>query len=107
MNNAEEAKRLLDNGYSILLFVDGLGQYSALAVPKGNRVDVALREWRRHDSPEGMDPADTVFDGPNQFCGCGLSVGQALHAVAEKVILRRLPDRVTVDPDHDPNDGRR
>lgn len=92
---AEEARRLLDNGYQVLLFKDGLGQYSALAVPEDASVDAALDAWAEYESAGTTleEIAASVFEGPNRYCGCGHSVGAALHAAAEKVFLRRLPDR--------------
>ena len=91
-SRAEEARRLLDNEYRIILFRDGLGQYSALAVPKDKGLSRALREWREHEPDyETVPIQETIFDGPNRYCGCGLTIEDALHAVAEKVLLRQLP----------------
>lgn len=93
MTGAEEVRRLLDNGYRVLLFVDGLGEYSALAVRGEESVDAALAAWDDHEPPATLPPKDLPYDGPNRLCGHGLTVADALHAVAEKVILRQLPPR--------------
>jgi len=106
MSNAEEAKRLIDNGYSVLIFKDGLGKRGLALYPKGERVDEWLKKWRLYDPPADMPPAETVFAGMNRYCGCGHSIGKALHAVAEKVILGRLPDREPIPTDGDPDDPR-
>lgn len=88
----EEARRLLDNGWQVLLFRDGLGQYSALAVRDDASVDDAVAGWSDHETDyEAVSIPESVYDGPNRYCGCGLSVSEALHSVAEKVIFRRLP----------------
>lgn len=89
--NAEEANKLLDRGFSILLFKDGLGEISALAVARGERIAAALRRWVNYDPSPDMPTADVVFDGPNRMCGGGLTVAQSLHSVTEKVVFGRLP----------------
>lgn len=91
--SAEEARRLLDNGYAVLLFRDGLGHYSALAVRDGASVDDALRAWSDHETDARLPPEQWPYDGPNRTCGCGPTVAAALHACAEKVLLRQLPPR--------------
>lgn len=35
--NADECKKLLDNGWSVVLFKNGLGSYTAVAVPKAKQ----------------------------------------------------------------------
>lgn len=89
--NADEAMKLLDNGYRIVIFKDGAGSYTAIAVPNGTGLQHAVRVWKEYDSPADMPPAETVFDGPNRFAGCGLTVSEALHALTEKVLFKRLP----------------
>lgn len=87
-----EGERLLDNGYRVVLFRDGLGQYSALAVREGRSLDEAVREWREYETPAAGGVAGAaIYDGPNRNCGCGPTVDAALHATAEKVFLRQLP----------------
>lgn len=90
--NAEEARRLLDNGYRVILFRDGLGQYSALAVPLSESLSAAFKKWTNYEPPT-VTPDDAVFGGPNRMCGCGRSVAEALHNTAEKVFLRQLRPR--------------
>lgn len=87
----EEARKLLDNGWNVVMFRDGLGQYSAMAVQKGKSIDQAITEWTEYDD-DPCDPDDMVFGGPNRYCGCGFSVENALKALTEKVLFRRLPD---------------
>jgi hypothetical protein len=88
----EEVKKLLDNGWQVLIFRDGLGQYSALAVRDDRSVDQALGAWADHDPlADGVPVAESVFDGPNRYCGCGITVEMALRAVTEKVLFSRLP----------------
>lgn len=112
--NAEEALKLLDRGYRIVLTKDGLGDITALAIPKGTGLSAGLRAWREYEYP-GADvtPDDLVFGGPNKFSGCGKSVAQALHCLTEKAVFDRLPDgkggfhlrtdpRATDDPSPDP-----
>jgi hypothetical protein len=91
--SAEEGSRLLDNGYSVLLFVGGMGTYEALAVPRGLSVDACLKRWRDHEPPEGMPFAQHPFDGPNRMCAEGFTISEAIHSLAEKVFLRQLPQR--------------
>lgn len=87
--NAEEALKLLDRGYRIILTKDGLGAITALAISKDTGLSKGLREWRDYKYEPN---ADFVFDGPNKFSGCGHSVSEALHCLAEKSIFHRLPD---------------
>lgn len=99
--NAEEAQKLLCNGFRIVLFQDGIGEITAVAVPQGTGLNAAIKEWREHDvplPPEGATEEDRqefgralVFDGPNRFAAGGQTVAAALHALAEKVIFGRLP----------------
>lgn len=89
--NADESMKLLDNGYRVVLFKDGAGSYTAIAVAKGYGLQAAVRHWQEYDSPDDMPPADTVFDGPNKYAGCGFTPSAALHALAEKVLFNRLP----------------
>lgn len=106
--NAEEAHRLLDRGYRIILTKDGLGDVTALAVPKGESLNGALRDWRNHDGyeaerlacglPEDVSDAvvrvlmqRSIFNGPDGRTGGGRSVAQALHSLVEKMIFKRLP----------------
>lgn len=91
-----EIVKLLDNGWEVLLFRDGAGTYSALAVREGGSVDDAVAAWAEYDPLEqdpAPTPAESVFDGPNRYCGCGVTPAAALDAVASKVIFRRLPPR--------------
>lgn len=97
--NAEEALKLLDRGYRIVLTKDGLGSITALAIPKGKSLSQGLREWREFEPlpPVGRewtieDAQREVFDGPNKFSGCGHSVSAALHCLTEKAVFHRLPD---------------
>ncbi len=93
----EDARKLLDNGWQILIFRDGLGQYTALAAKEDESVDAALDAWEEADDP----PDDgeliesciehAVMGGANRYAGCGLSVAHALHALTEKVLFRRVP----------------
>ncbi|TMJ00768.1 MAG: hypothetical protein E6G97_17705 [Alphaproteobacteria bacterium] len=89
--NAEEAAKLIDNGWKILIFKDGLGTFSALAVEEHRSVDKAMRAWRNYEAPEGATPDEMVFGGPHRLCGCGFTVAEALHSLVEKVLFRRLP----------------
>lgn len=86
-----DVMKLLDNGWKVLLFRDGLGQVSALAVREKDSVDKAVSRWADFESE--LSPAESVFDGPNRYCGCGTTVAAALTAVTEKVLFRRLPGR--------------
>lgn len=89
--NAEESAKLLDNGWKILIFKDGLGTYSALAVEEHRSADKALKAWCHYEPPEGATPEEMVFSGPHRLCGCGFTVAEALHSLTEKVLFRRLP----------------
>lgn len=91
LEECEEVRKLLDNGWRVVLFRDGLGQYSALAVRCGRHLDAAMEEWEEYEPGGGTPSTEWPFDGPNRYCGCGLSVAGALKAVTEKVLLRRLP----------------
>lgn len=84
MPNCENARKLLDNGWQILLFRDGLGQYTALACREDESVDDSVGYWANH---EAVHP----FEGPNRFAGCAFSVNEAIEAVTEKVLFKRLP----------------
>lgn len=91
-SDVEDARKLLDNGWNVLLFRDGLGQYSALAYrPNQTSASQALRDWRDHDPK--CSPKESVFDGPHRNCGCGFSIEDALRAVTEKVLFGRLPEK--------------
>lgn len=90
-----DSMKLLDNGWKILLFRDGMGSYSALAIEHDASLDGAFNEWADHE-PEFStlkEAAKSVFEGPNRYCGCGFTPAEALTAVTEKVLFRRLPER--------------
>jgi hypothetical protein len=91
--DAEESRRLLAQGYRIVLFIDGMGSVSALAVNEGVGLDQAVRRWKNYESPGSVTLADSVFDGPNRMCGCGHTVAAALHATTTKVLHKRLPEQ--------------
>lgn len=83
--------KLLDNGWSILLFKDGLGDINALAFPAGMSADEALQTWREHEENESVSIEESIYDGPNRRCGGGRTINEALNACEEKIIFRRLP----------------
>lgn len=99
---ADEALKLLGNGYRIVLFQDGLGDVTAVAAPAGRDLDGAVLAWRRHGPPEITgrewtveDARRDVFDGPHKYAGAGNgphAVSKALHCLTEKAIFHRLPD---------------
>lgn len=84
MSKCENAMKLLDNGWAILLFRDGLKQYSALAIKPGASVDDELENWKEEDRPH-------PFVGMNKYCSCGFTVEESINAVVEKVLFDRLP----------------
>ncbi len=86
-----DAQKLLDNGWMILIHRNGLGTYEALAVPKGVSPTKALRQWRRH---VGVDS----FDGPNRYSGEGFTVELAMLACVEKTLFNRLPSAADQQP---------
>lgn len=88
MPSGENARRLLDNGWQVVLFKDGLGQYTALACRDDESIDEAIEEWANHEANHPMD-------GPNRYAGCHFSINQALEAVTEKVLFARLPGMTT------------
>lgn len=97
--NAEEALKLLDRGYRIVLTKDGLGGITALAIPKGTSLNKGLRDWKEFEAPEPVgrpwmieDAQREIFAGPNKFSGGGHSVAAALHSLTEKAVFNRLPD---------------
>lgn len=49
--NAEEALKLLNRGYRIVLTQDGLGDITALAIPKDVTLDYGLEAWRDFGPP--------------------------------------------------------
>lgn len=86
--NPEEALKLLDRGYRIILTKDGLGAITAIAVKKGASLNRGLRDW----SDQDYNGPGSFFRGPNKFSGCGHSVAEALHCLTEKAVFNRLPD---------------
>lgn len=86
--NGETARKLLDNGWQILLFRDGMGSYTAIACKENESVDVVVKRWREY---EAIHP----FDGPNRYAGCGFSINKVIEAVTEKVLFNRLPGMTT------------
>jgi hypothetical protein len=97
--NAEEALKLLNRGYRIILTQDGLGDITAVAVAKGKSLDKGLRAWRDQEPPEPKgdvwtieDAQREVYHGMNKFSGGGSSIAQALHCLTEKAVFNRLPD---------------
>jgi hypothetical protein len=100
---AEEARKLLDNGHRILLFKDGLGQYTAFAVKEGESIDRAVARWLENDDAPREGESDgeyadrAVFAGPNRMQYAAHSVGEALRGVTEKVLFRRLPGKRGAD----------
>lgn len=93
-----DAIKLLDNGWQILLHRNGLGTYEALAVREGKSVNKALRSWRDHEPAADVEPKDIPFDGPNRYSAEGDTPLEAIHALAEKVLFRRLPHRISNEP---------
>ena len=100
--NAEEALKLLNRGYRVVLMQDGLGDITALAIPKGTDLEDGVEAWRECDGlPEVPSETEeeqladiqrSVFAGPNKFAGGGGSVAMALHCLTEKAVFHRLPD---------------
>lgn len=103
--NAEEALKLLDRNYQIVLIKDGLGDITALAIPKGTGLSSGVQAWRDHSSEEiaslplgASEEAQkrairrSIFEGPDKYSGGGRSVAQALHCLTEKAVFDRLPD---------------
>ena len=93
---AEDVQKLLDNGWTVTLFRDGLGEYKAIAVRDGESIDTTLATWQ--DYEEEFDESDLdgqrehmIYGGINRRCGGGVNAEQALQAVTEKVLFRRLP----------------
>lgn len=93
--NADEVLKLIDRGYRVVMFKDGLGDVTALAIPPGVKLDAGVKRWRDYDG-EGGDTIEgiqrDVFSGPNKFSGGGRTASQALHCLAEKAVFGRLPD---------------
>lgn len=89
MYDAEKARQLLNLGYRLAVLLDGLGHVSVLATQ--DNLEDAVEDWVAYDSP--LSPAESVFDGPNRYCGEGLTVAEALESVTEKVLHGRLPKR--------------
>ena len=87
-----EANKLLDNGWAVLLFRDGLGSYTAIAHRDGTSADAARQAWADDDHE------DCVFGGMNKYSGCGFNIAGALQSLTEKVLFNRLPER---DKSHD------
>lgn len=95
----QDVQKLLEQGYRIVLFTDGMGEVCALAVPEGKTCEQAYREWQDYDSPEGLDgealQADLVFGGANRTVGSGFDVEAALRNCASKMLHRKLADDAT------------
>lgn len=93
--NPEHAMRLLKEGYRVVIFIDGIGDVAAIAVPAKGRIDLAIREWQEFDGlPEHATQHDmqaNVFAGPNRTCGGGKTVAMALTAVTTKTLDGLLP----------------
>lgn len=103
---AEKAQELFGAGYSIVLFRDGLGSVTAIAVDENESLDETVEEWRENDSIEGLPEGGlgmpdgefdkavqrSIFQGVEKQSGCGLSVAAALHCLTEKLLRTRLPD---------------
>ncbi len=93
-----EAMKLLDNGWRIVLYRGGLGEYVALAVSKSTAsIDDALRSYMDYepeiDGLSSQEAADAlVFSGENRLGGGGLTPEEAVRSCVEKVLFRRLPD---------------
>lgn len=81
-----EACKLLDNGWTIHLFRDGLGSYGALAVRQGESVARAMKAWR-------SEKRDHPLEGENRRCGCGMTPDEAIASLVEKLVFGRLPKR--------------
>lgn len=104
--DAEKAQELFDAGYSVVLFRDGLGSVTAIAVEENESVDETVEEWRENSSIDGLPegglgmPDDefdkavqrSIFAGIEKQSGCGASVAAAVHCLTEKLLRTRLPD---------------
>lgn len=100
--NAEEALKLLNRGYRIVLTQDGLGDITAIAIAKDVSLNAGMKAWREFDGMPLIESATeeeqladmrrSIFLGPNKFSGGGRSVAQALHCLTEKSVFNRLPD---------------
>ena len=94
---ASEACKLLDNGWKILLFKTGLGDYGALAIPQDESVDVQMLKWQNHEDRFEEDETDeefydkAIFGGINRYCTSHFTPEEALNMLTEKVLFRRLP----------------
>lgn len=83
--------KLLDNGWNIFIYKNLLGSYNAIAVAKGKSVDIAIDDYISYEEREDIPIHETIFDGPNRYCGEGFTIEQALEMLEEKVLFRRLP----------------
>jgi hypothetical protein len=91
----DEVMRLLNDYWRVVLFLDGLDQYSALAVPPGGRADRALKEWFNYevetDDLEGLPEREAIKE--------------LFKRVAEKVLFGHLPVRDQAEGEGDGPEG--
>ncbi len=75
-NRPDECKRLLDNGWGIVLFASGLGSYTAVALGRDRVEDVRASKAVR----------SAVKDIPDNQITDDFEPGQALTRLAAKVV---------------------
>jgi hypothetical protein len=85
--------QLIDNGWHLRLFRNGMGEYSAMAFRFDESADKAWQHWQDHElDDEDYETPETIpFAGPERFVGHGFTVEDAVAAVTEKVLHNRLP----------------
>lgn len=84
--NAEEARKLIDNGWAIVMFLDGIKSYTAIAFRQGESADQAVNDWQDEDHE------DMVFGGKYRYAACGFTIADTLESLTEKVLFCRLPE---------------
>ena len=80
LNNADECKKLLDNGWSISIWRNQKGEYTAVAIPPS--ISEIIVEIESDEEGE-----DVVFRTKENWAIDGKTPSEALHGLTESVLF--------------------
>lgn len=81
LNNADECRKLLDNGWSVSIWRNQNGKYTAVAIPP------FISEMIFEIETEDDDEEEMVFRTKENWANDGKTPSEALHGLTESVLF--------------------